>query len=212
MEGYVNPIYLTPSTNTNCAAGAFNLGPDDTSSQWLGQYDGAVVPLYSETRNAMYTTFFGGISQYYWDTSSRMLKRDAIDFSKDPPVDGLPFINSISTLRVGGAGNGDFLHVDEQFPPRHREPLCTVPDETSVRAPYLGANSWFVMANGAPARSEVFLLDRIRTPTDIGYIFGGIASTLPYPGNATCASDVVYAVKVDPRSATNTIKVEAPRP
>lgn len=210
MEGYIHPVYITPSDTENCVSGGpklgFTLTEATDSSQLLSQYESPIIPIYSASRKAMYTTSFGGISQFYWDAASRTLKRDAIDFSKDPPVDGLPFIHSISTLRVGGAGNADFLHVGEQFPPAGGEPSCRDSSGRTIKAPYLGTNSFFV-----PLQHDgVILLDRIATPTVIGYIFGGIASTLPYPGKATCASNRVYAVRLHPRSPTRTIKLEPP--
>ncbi|HXA17146.1 MAG TPA: hypothetical protein VN380_09155 [Thermoanaerobaculia bacterium] len=217
MEGYVHPVYLTPKSNFNCVTGkpeaGFKLENEDAaSSQWLGQYEGPIIPLYDERQRAMYTTFLGGISQFYWDPKSRTLKHDTIDFTKNPPVDGLPFINSVSTLRVGGAGNADFLHIAEQFPPQGNEPSCLDSSGKPVKAPYLGTNSWFVMANGLPVKDEVILLARIRSPVVIGYIFGGIASTLPYPGKATCASNMIYAVTLDPTKPTTTVRLAAPPP
>lgn len=215
MEGYVHPVYITPQASSTCAGlpePGLTLKEDTASSQWVSQYEGATVPVYDEVRRAMYTTAFGGISQFYWDPKTGTLKHDAIDFSKDPPVDGLPFINSVSTLRVGGARNGDFLHVEEQFPPRGGEPSCSDPSGTTAKAPYLGTNSWFVLASGVPVREDVLLLRRIQSPLVIGYIFGGIASTLPYPGKATCASNLVYAVTLDPRNATRTVELQPPSP
>ncbi len=215
MEGYVHPLYITPSSDTvSCVPNGpklgFTLNEATDESQLLSQYEDVIIPIYAAGRKAMYTTSFGGISQYYWDATSRTLKQDQADFTKDPPVDGLPFVNSISTLRTGGPGNGDFLHIEERFPPAGGEPLCGDP-QRPVKAPYLGANSWFVLADGLPLDHGVILLDRITAPTKVGYIFGGIASTLPYPGKATCASNRVYAVILDPRSATKTLKLEAPR-
>lgn len=209
MEGYVHPVFITPADpKEECVSGGgFTLAEATDSSQWLSQYESVIVPVYSAGRRAMYTTSFGGISQFYWDEKSRTLKHDVPDFTKDPPVDGLPFINSISTLRIGGPGNADFLHTAERFPPKRGEPRCGA----QVKAPYLGTNSWFVMADGLPLDNGVILLDRIKERTVIGYIFGGIASTLPYPGKATCASNRVYAVTLDPKRATRTVKLEAPR-
>lgn len=214
MEGYVHPVYLTPTSTPSCGREGGQklnlvLSEDTASSQWLSQYEGPIIPVYSGSRKAMYTTALGGISQFYWDPATRSLKHDEIDYSKNPPVDGLPFINSVSTLRVGGPGNGNFLHAGEQFPPVGREPQCDLAGR-QIKAPYLGANSWFVMADNLPLSNGVLLLDRITAPTLVGYIFGGIASTLPYPGKATCASNVVYAVILDPRQATQTILLSPP--
>jgi hypothetical protein len=214
MEGYLHPVYITGKSDFNCVTGGsipgFTLDEDTCSSQWLGQYEAPIIPIYDERQRAMYTTSFGGISQFYWDTKSRTLKHDTIDFTKNPPVDGLPFINSISTLRVGDPGNGDFFHIEEQFPPRGSEPSCLDSSSRPVKAPYLGTDSWFVMANGLPVKDEVLLLARIKSPVVVGYIFGGIASTLPYPGKATCASDMVYAVTLDPTKPTTTVRLKPP--
>lgn len=210
MEGYVHPVYITQGTPPCSGKGTdgFTLAEDGQSSQLLSQYDSVIVPLHSASRKAMYTTSFGGISQYYWD--GHALKQDKVDRSATPRVDGLPFINSISTLRVGGLGNGDFLHQDAQgaaltFPPAGQEPLCG-----TRTAPYLGTNSWFVMANDLPLNHGVILLDKITKETVIGYIFGGIASTKNYPGPATCASDRIYKVTLDPTRATRTVRLEPP--
>ena len=44
----------------------------------------------------------------------------------------------------------------------------------------------------------------------IGYVVGGIAATAPYPGPATCASDMIYAVTLDPTAATRTVRLDNP--
>lgn len=218
LEGYVHPVFITPSGDgVECVSGGpklgFTLAEATDSSQWLGQYENVIIPIYSAASKTAYTTSFGGISQFYWDAASRTLKQDKPDFTKTPPVDGLPFINSISTLRIGGPGNAEFLHVAERFPPVQGEPVCGISsDGKKAKAPYLGTNSWFVMADGLPLDNGVILLDRLKTRTVIGYIFGGIASTLPYPGEATCASNQVYTVTLDPKHATRTVELNAPQP
>lgn len=208
MEGYVHPVYITPTgPGQGCGADlGFTLDEDTASSQLVSQYEGVILPVYSASQRAMYTTAFGGISQYYWDAATQSLKRDEIDFGKNPPVDGLPFIDSVSTLRVGGAGNGNFLHADERFPPPGGEPRCA----GGAVAPYLGTNSWFVWESNLPLKNGTLLLDEVKAPVVVGYIFGGIASTLPYPGKATCASNKVYRVILDPGSTTRTVELTAP--
>jgi hypothetical protein len=216
MEGYVHPVYITTYGSVNCITGrmesGFQVEEDTGSSQWLSQYEGAMIPVFDQMNAAVYTTSFGGISQYYSDAKTGILKHDAIDFSKDPPVDGLPFINSVSTLRVGLPTNGEFLHLDQQFPPIGGEPLCVVGTGAVATAPYLGTNSWFVMDNRMPSYDDALRLNQIVIPTVVGYIFGGIASTLPYPGKATCASNLVYEVTLDPNKATRTVELQPPTP
>jgi hypothetical protein len=227
-EGYLHPVYITqdgkcvipdrvdPKDLTKATTLPFALNEDTGSKQLLSQYESAIIPAYSAKRKAMYTTFFGGISQYYWDPQSRTLKRDEVDPTlKTAAEQGLPFTSSISTLRVGGTGgNGHFLHIDEKgdaltFPPGGGEPACG-----GLRAPYLGANAWFVMADGVETKDGVILLDRIQTKTVIGYIFGGIAAMRAHPGKQTCASNKVYEVTLDPQPLTpSTVKlVEPPKP
>lgn len=207
MEGYVHPIYITASAGagTGNSAGklSFVMREDPTSQQLLSQYEAAAVAVYSRSRKAVYTTFFGGISQYYWDPQASALRRDPPNFNVTPVIDGLPFINSISTLRVGGAGNGNFLHVGASFPPAGGEPTCG----GAGKAGYLGANAFFVATGGKDA---VVQLDDVKEPTVIGYVVGGIASTKPYPGPATCVSDQLYAVTLSTAGATNTVRLTAP--
>jgi hypothetical protein len=66
------------------------------------------------------------------------------------------------------------------------------------------------MAENLPLTNGVLVLERFSTSNVIGYIFGGIASTLPYPGKATCASNKVYAVILDPRKGTTTVPINSP--
>jgi hypothetical protein len=202
MEGYLTPIYIAAKDDSKLG---FAVTEDTTAQQWLSQYDTAAVPLYSARARAMYVTFLGGISQYYWDPQAQALKHDSADFTQDPPVDGLPFINSISTLRVGGASSGQFLHVAEQFPPSGSEPRCG-----TQTAGYLGADGAFVPEPSAPSKDGVIQLDAIRSRQTLGYVIGGIASTAPYPGSATCASNLLYAVTASPDTATDAVELVAP--
>ena len=214
MEGYVNPVYIAAEAGAGEGASAgklsFKLSEEADSSQLLSQYETAVIPVYSTRRKAMYTTFFGGISQFHWDPTARKLVQDPPDFGKDPPQDGLPFINSISTLRVGGPGNGDFIHLNEQFPPLGGQPTCH--GSVDALAEFGGTNAIFVMAAGLPVDNEVILLDKLAAPTVIGHVLGGIAATSPYPGKATCASDKLYAVTLTPNQSTTTAPLSAPEP
>jgi len=43
----------------------------------------------------------------------------------------------------------------------------------------------------------------------IGYVIGGIAATNPYP-EATCASNLMYAVTLNPSKATKTVRLTKP--
>ena len=84
MEGYLHPIYIA-SGAANVPSGiqglGINIGEDTTALQLLSQYDCATLQLYSASTSSMYSTFFGGISYYYWDKSCQCLKNDPPDIT-----------------------------------------------------------------------------------------------------------------------------------
>jgi hypothetical protein len=203
-EGFVNPIYIQPGQ------GAVTAAPDDGTVQLLSQYDCAAIQLFDKRGANVYTTFFGGISQYYWDEASQSLKRDVINLPGG--VDGLPFINSISTLRMpvaGGAGT-QFLHVGQTLPPSGAPVSCP---GSSLAAAYLGAETKFVPVSSAPQVTDgVLQLNAISAKSVIGFLVGGIAATAPYsgPDKITCASPMFYQVTLDPSQPSQTVRLQAP--
>jgi hypothetical protein len=207
MEGFVNPVFISAGDP------AVVLTPNATTVQLLSQYDTAAVQLFDSRagQGTVYTTFFGGISQYYWDDASKSLKRDALDLSKG--IDGLPFINSVSTLKTptGTDAGSQYLHAGQTFPPAGAVPSCAS-SAGAVAAPYGGTEAKFVIASGVPqATPGVLQLSAVTAPTVVGYIVGGIASTVPYSFNgATCASATFYRVTLNPAQPTATVLLQAP--
>jgi hypothetical protein len=183
------------------------LTPNNTN-QAMSQYATASVQLYDKSGQMMYTTFFGGISQYYWDAATNALKRDTVDLKAG--IDGLPFINSVSTLAMSTStdtGN-QYLHVGETFPPSSSVPTCS-----GTAANYGGAESAFVTASGVSEATDGAIdLDSITSTGVIGYFVGGIAATAPYASmkGKSCASTNFYAVTLNPAQATNTVQLTLP--
>ncbi len=201
MEGYVNPIQVTVDNSGKLPE--IKLHEDTETVQLLSQYECPVIAAHSHRTGVMYSTFFGGISQYYWNEESQSLRRDTVNMVRRPPRDGLPFINSISTLRVDVDSANQYLHVGKTFPPK---PLkCGDHD-----APMLGAETVFVLAQDVPAEHGVIQLDDLKGPSRIGWLLGGIASTGPYGPNGTCASSAVYQVRLLPCKPTKTAKLKLP--
>ena len=205
FEGFLNPVFIT------AGAGTVTLTPDTNTSQLLSQYDTAAIQLYDSNAKIMYTTFLGGISQYYWDPASNSLKHDALDVSKG--IDGLPFINSISTLQMPASNDTgtQYLHVGQTFAPSSAIPTCSS-GTGSTPAPLGGAETKFVIASGMPQVTPgVLTLSSITTTSVAGYLVGGIAATTPYSSNGpTCASNMFYQVTINPSQPTNTIQLQAP--
>jgi hypothetical protein len=200
MAGFLNPVLIEPSAS----APGFSLKVDEAASQWLSQYEAAALPIHSQHERATYVTLFGGISQYYWKDGK--LARDTPDFNVDPPVDGLPFINSISTLKMLPAGTAQFIHEGQAFPPPGQEPVCGT---ASSPAPYLGAETVFVPSPNALDENGYIQLDALQQPTVVGHLVGGIAALAPYPGDQTCASASYYEVTLVPNRPTRSVRLRA---
>jgi hypothetical protein len=200
MAGFVNPVLIDASAS----APGFSLNVDKAATQWLSQYEAAALPIHSQREHATYVTLFGGISQYYWKDGK--LAHDAPNFNINPPVDGLPFINSISTLKMLRAGTSQFLHKGQAFPPAGLEPVCGT---ASSPAPYLGAETVFVPSPAVLDPNGYIQLDAIQASTVVGYLVGGIAALAPYPGDQTCASTSYYAVTLIPNEPTASVRLQA---
>jgi hypothetical protein len=204
IEGFLNPVFIGSGAST------VTLTPNTNTSQLLSQYDTASIQLFDNRGGAgtIYTTFFGGISQYYWDDSTKGLKRDPLNLNKTAAIDGLPFINSISTLKMPTSNDTgtQYLHTGQAFPPTSAAPTCS-----NVSAPYGGTETKFVLASGIPtATAGVLQLSAITSAAVVGYMVGGIASTAPYPNGATCASGMFYQVTLNPTQPTNTVQLQPP--
>lgn len=124
---------------------------NSTFKQYYNHYHCPSLPIYSEKDNAMHTVFFGGIAQYY-DTAGTLVQDNNV-----------PFVNTIA--RVTRNTNGTMAEY-----------------KLPVEMPsLLGAGAEFIPNPALPHfENDVFKLDSIGTDsTLIGYIFGGISSTLP---------------------------------
>ncbi|HMG75232.1 MAG TPA: hypothetical protein VK582_17165 [Pyrinomonadaceae bacterium] len=206
MEGFLNPVFVGASAKT------VTLTPNTTTFQYLSQYNTAAIQLFDNRRGSgtIYTTFFGGISQYYWDEATKTLKHDALNLAQG--IDGLPFINSVSTLKMPTSNDtgSQFLHVGQTMPPASAVPQCTAASGP-VAAPFGGTETRFVIASGVTqATPGVLQLSAITSTSVVGYFVGGIASTVPYPNSATCVSSMFYQVTINPSQATNTVQLQTP--
>jgi len=196
FEGYLHPMLASIA--------GIKLEEDTTTTQLLSQYHCATLQVYDRSGRVMYSTFLGGISQYWWDPVARKLVQDPVNI---PRTDGLPFINSVSTLVVAGRGSGQYLHEDLVFPPPDAAPSCG-----EDKVVFLGSETHFVPSPGVPAfNNGVLDLNGIarRGRQMIGWLVGGIATIHPN-GQPTCASDAVYKVYLDPAQPSRTVKLQQP--
>lgn len=161
--------------------------PDDpaTFKQGMNNYFSATVELYSKNDDLMYIILPGGITYLTSPTG--------------PADSELPFTNLVTTLKIDHQRNIQQCLMDGTYP--------TIPSTFSNPGnPLLfGAGASFFPADHMPLFSNgVFSLDELQNgPTVIGYIVGGIASTLP---NTTTqadsgASPYVFRVILSPKGA-----------
>jgi hypothetical protein len=216
IEGFLHPIYITPGSTLG-----IDVAEDTAATQLLSQYNCGALQVWSKAKAAMYSTFFGGLSQFYWDASCNCLKRDPGNLLSQG-IDSLPFISSVSTLRVTAAGSDQFLHRGAAFPPSGAAPTCEGgAGRERVRAQFLGAETKFVPTSGAAWSNGVLQLDRIRRRTAVGYLVGGVAAYCPPGGDngsrcyastqgTSCASDHIYRVVLDPGKPAATELLKQP--
>lgn len=142
--------------------------------QLFNHYHCAVLPIYSQKNNRMYTLFFGGIAQFY-DSSGVTIKDDNI-----------PFVKTIAMIVRDEKGNLTEYKMPIEMPS------------------YIGASAEFIpneliqqYLNG------VIKMDELKSsPVLVGYIYGGISSKYPNAffsndSQATSASSQIFKVYLE---------------
>ena len=119
-------------------------------NQYLNQYHTAHANLYSAVLNEMHTAFLGGISRYFLNAAGVLVD--------DPDV---PFVKTISLVTRSGDGSMQEFKLGE------------MPGLLGSSAEFMPAENLPMLPNG------VINLDGLANEQLIGYIAGGIESTLP---------------------------------
>lgn len=174
---------------------------DDSFEQKMSAYTCATLLIYDPEQLAMYTTFFGGISRWRWNDTSRQFEQAPVmgDIAKDSTryLDGMPWINEISTLVRRGGKAFEFVQQDHRLPG------------------YVGTNGAFLNATGLKKIREdadIFDIRQFRGKRVLaGYLYGGIRAfpkQFPYTDEApeytsgsvpTKPSDMILKVYVTAR-------------
>lgn len=159
-----------------------------TFKQAMNNYECPTLGLYSRKTNSSYTVFMGGISYGFFQNST---------FQTDSE---LPFINQVTTIKRDANGVYTQVLMDGTYP----EILSTASNPGN---PLLfGAAARFIPSVGLRLSSGVVPLDLLplqarRGPVVVGYIVGGIQSTLPNTNTSSdsAASPYVFKVSLTPR-------------
>jgi hypothetical protein len=153
---------------------------DVSFEQKMSAYTCARMSMFDPAAERMYTTFFGGISRWTWNYRARQFEQAPLvgDKTKESGyLDGMPWIDHISTLVRGPQGTAEFVEAVHRLPA------------------YVGANAAFLPAAGlAKVRPDADILDlrQFRGQRALaGYIYGGIRAfpkQFPYNDEAPAYS------------------------
>ncbi|MBL7888634.1 MAG: T9SS type A sorting domain-containing protein [Bacteroidia bacterium] len=184
FTGVFQPVQDLPWLNTvDIKSNAYAV--NNTFSQYLSQYHSAKMPLWDSTNNEMHSIFFGGMSRYTLDTSTNTLIDDV----------NVPFVKTIS--RVTRESNGNMMEYK-------------LPIEMPA---LLGSGAEFInISSDAYLKEGIISLNRLpMARTLVGYIYGGIESTLPNiffinNGTQSVASSRLFKVYINKSPLTSTAK------
>ncbi len=153
-----------------------------TFKQAMNQYVCAAVSLYSRRYTSMFHVFLGGISYGFFSGGT---------FQTDAEV---PFINQVTTIRMDKNGQFSQYLMDGEYP------TILSTNSNPGNALLFGAGAYFIANPLSQYPNGVINLDTIRKPTVIGYIVGGIQSTLPNTNTTTdsAASPYIFKVTLSP--------------
>jgi hypothetical protein len=153
---------------------------DRSFEQKMSAYACAKLLMFDPDTQRMYTTFFGGISHWTWNYAARRFEEAPVagDKTKESGyLDGMPWIDHISTLVRGAGGSSEFVDPDHRLPA------------------YIGTNAAFLPASSlARIGKEGDILDfrQFRGKRMLaGYLFGGIRANqkqFPYTDDAPAYS------------------------
>lgn len=154
--------------------------PDASSTfkQGMNHYSSAAASFYSKKYQSTYHLLLGGISYGYYENGS---------FQTDSEI---PFINQVTTIKMDKQGHFTQYLMNDQYP-------VILSTESNPGNPLLfGAGAYFVPRTISSYANGVINFDHIQKPTVVGYIVGGIASTLPNTNVISDAFASKYIFKV----------------
>ena len=160
-----------------------NPDSDDAFKQGMNNYVSASTSLYSPSKDENYSILFGGITFEYYNGST---------FETDS---GFPFTNQITTVKRDKQETYSQYLMDEQYP------VILSTGSNSGNELLFGAGAFFINNPNLPLYpNQVINIDELTSPVVIGYIIGGIMSTLPNTNTQSdsTASPYIFPVILTP--------------
>ena len=172
------PVTISQDGNSN-----MSLDPN-AFQQAMNQYICPNFGLYSVKSNEMYTVLPGGISYGFFENGV---------FETDSE---LPFINQVTTIKIDSKGQFSQYIMENQYP------LILSTFSNPGNPLLFGAGAQFFASGNLPAFDNgVLQLDKLNGRILVGYIVGGIQSTLPNTNTSSdsAASPYIFSVYLQPR-------------
>jgi len=168
------PVIINPTGDPTMADPTLTT----TFKQAMNHYVSASAGLYSRKYNSMYNIFFGGISYGFY--SGGVFQTD----------NEIPFINQVTTVKIDQNGSFTQYLMDNEYP------VILSTGVNPGNQLLFGAGAYFIPANIRQYSNSVISLDSLRGATVIGYIVGGIQSTVPDTSVDADSSASAYVFKV----------------
>ncbi len=166
VDAYGNSFMPSPSKET-------------TFKQAMNNYNSAHLGMFSKKTKEMHTLLFGGLSYETYSNGS---------FSFDTEI---PFTNNVTDIVIDKNKNMRQYLMGSEYPVILSN--FTNPGNTLL----FGAGACFIPTNNLPVFPEsVFSLDDLKGKTLLGYIVGGIMSTLPNTSDRSDSAASPYIFKV----------------
>lgn len=146
--------------------------------QGMNNYVCPTLGLFSKRTKEMYTVIMGGISFEFYSGGT---------FQSDPEI---PFINQITTVKLDKDGQYTQFLMNSSYP------YLFSTQSNPGNQLLFGAGAFFMPVDVPAYRNGVLKLDKIEKPTLVGYIVGGIQSTLPNTNTDSDSSASPYIFKV----------------
>lgn len=160
--------------------------PDNpnTFKQGMNNYVSATAQLYTKSDKTNYIVQLGGISYGYFYNGS---------FETD---DEFPFINQVSTIKIDKHCKFSQYLMDAEYPVIYSQ--GTNPGNSLI----FGAGAYYFNDDDVSELiNQIIDYDDIKQPTTIGYIVGGIMSTVPNTSTITdsTASPYIFRLVITPK-------------
>lgn len=176
VGGWTIPVTIMPDGSATTE----NADDPLTFKQGMNNYICPTLGLYSEKNREMYTLFFGGISYGYFEDGQ---------FETD---DQLPFINQITTIK-----RDKFLHQTQYLMDASYPTIYSQGSNPGNELLFGAGAAFFPKTNTSYYENGVVKFDQLKKgKTHIGYIVGGIQSTMPDTNDNSDSAGAPYIFKV----------------